>query len=92
MSFACFAALLFVWGGIVGSLYAVGLAQLGARYRGAELASANAAYIMLYCTGTLVGPPLFGVSLDIAPAGLFIALAVMLAAYFRVAWRQSATS
>jgi MFS family permease len=84
-AFAAFAALLFIWGGVVGSLYAVGLAYLGSRYKGAELASGNAAYIMLYSTGMLVGPPLIGLGLDLAPAGLFVALALMLAAYFVLA-------
>jgi MFS family permease len=83
--FAAFAALLFIWGGVVGSLYAVGLAYLGSRYKGAELASGNAAYIMFYSTGMLVGPPLIGLGLDLAPAGLFVALALMLAAYFVLA-------
>jgi MFS family permease len=88
--FAAFASLLFVWGGVVGSLYAIGLAYLGSRYQGAELASGNAAYIMLYSAGMLAGPPLTGLGLDLAPAGLFIALALLLAGYFALAsWRGS---
>lgn len=87
--FAPFAALLFIWGGIVGSLYALGLAELGSRYRGADLVSGNAAYILLYSTGMLIGPPLIGAGLDIAPSGLFLALALLLAAYFGVVWRNS---
>ncbi len=83
--FTLFAILLVVWGGVVGSLYAIGLAQLGARYRGAELASANAAYIMLYSIGMLAGPPFLGVGLDLAPPGLFLAIALMLAAYLGIA-------
>ncbi len=79
--FAAFAVLLFVWGGVVGSLYAVGLAHLGARCRGGELASGSAAYILFYSAGMLVGPPTIGFGLDVVPAGFFVALAVMLAAY-----------
>ncbi len=90
VGFAAFSTLLFVWGGVVGSLYAVGLGELGSRYQSAELASANAAYIMLYSAGMLAGPPLMGLGLDLAPAGFFIALAIMLAAYLGVAcWRRS---
>jgi MFS family permease len=90
--FAAFAFLLFVWGGVAGSLYAIGLAHLGSRYQGAELASGNAAYILLYSAGMLVGPPLMGLGLDLAPAGLFIALAMMLAAYLGLAgWRATAS-
>jgi hypothetical protein len=89
--FAVFASLLFVWGGVVGSLYAIGLAHLGSRYQGAELASGNAAYILLYSAGMLAGPPLMGLGLDLAPAGFFIALAILLAAYLGLAgWRAKA--
>ncbi len=88
MPFAIFASLLVVWGGVVGSLYAIGLAHLGARYQGAELAGANATYIMLYSVGMLAGPPFLGVGLDLAPSGLFLAIAAMLAAYLTIAsWR-----
>lgn len=80
--FAAFAALLFVWGGVVGSLYALGLAYLSARCRGGELASGNAAYILFYSMGMLIGPPAIGLGLDVAAAGFFVALALMLAAYF----------
>jgi MFS family permease len=86
--FGPFAFLLFVWGGVVGSLYAIGLAHLGSRYKRAELASGNAAYILLYSTGMLIGPPIMGLGLDILPAGLFIALAIMLAIYFGLAVRH----
>jgi MFS family permease len=80
--FVAFAVLLFVWGGVVGSLYALGLAYLGARRHGSELASSNAAYILFYSVGMLAGPPAIGLGLDVAPAGFFLALALMLAAYF----------
>lgn len=91
-SFALFACLLVVWGGVVGSLYAIGLAHLGARYKGAELAAANATYVMLYSVGMLAGPPFLGVGLDVAPAGLFVGVAMMLAVYLAVASWRIATS
>lgn len=87
-NFLLFAILLVIWGGGVGSLYAIGLAHLGSRYQGAELAGANAAYIMLYSVGMLAGPPLLGIGLDLAPSGLFLAIALLLAAYLGiVSWR-----
>ena len=90
--FLLFAALLVVWGGVVGSLYAVGLAHLGARYKGAELAAANATYIMLYSVGMLAGPPVLGVGLDLTPSGLFLAIALMLASYLGITtWRVGTT-
>jgi MFS family permease len=86
--FPLFACLLVIWGGIVGGLYPVGLAHLGARYQGAELAAANATYIMLYSVGMLVGPPFLGAGLDLAPPGFFWSIAALLCGYFVIAiWR-----
>ncbi len=84
-----FGALLVIWGGIVGSLYAVALAHLGAQYRGAELANANAAFVMLYSLGMLGGPPVIGLGMDLlAPDGFFISIAALLAVYLGVVgWR-----
>jgi MFS family permease len=84
-----FGALLVLWGGVVGSLYAVALAHLGAQYSGAELANANAAFVMLYALGMLAGPPIVGFGMDLlAPDGFFISIAVLLAVYLGVVgWR-----
>ncbi|MFV0279488.1 MAG: MFS transporter [Rhodoblastus sp.] len=80
-----FAALLFFWGGVVGSIYMIGLALLGGRYTGADLAAANSAYVMLYACGMMTGPPLLGATLDASPAhGLFGGLAAMFACYVLV--------
>jgi MFS family permease len=80
--FLAFAIVLFVWGGLVGGLYMVGLAELGARYQGADLASANAAFVMFYATGMLLGPPILGRALDATPRyGLFGGMAAMFVAY-----------
>jgi len=88
VSFPLFCGLLTVWGGIVGSLYAVGLAHLGARYKGAELATANAAFIMLYSIGMLAGPPLVGTGQDLlAPEGFFTSIALLLGLYLVLARR-----
>ncbi len=90
LNYGAYVVLLFVWSGIVGGLYAVGLTGLASRYSGAALARANAAYILLYSAGALVGPPVFGASLDLAPSGLFIALAIVLAAFLILAARRMA--
>ncbi|MGH6842136.1 MAG: MFS transporter, partial [Methylocella sp.] len=75
-----FCGLLLLWGGVVGGLYGVGLAHLGSRYRGPDLASANAAFIMLYALGMLGGPPIAGFGMDlIPPNGFFFAIAALLA-------------
>jgi MFS family permease len=82
-----FYGLLFVWGGLTGGLYTVGLAHLGARFSGLELASANAAFVMLYSIGLILGPPLVGISMDglgahgLGAHGFALALGLMLAMY-----------
>jgi MFS family permease len=87
-----FYALLFVWGGMTGGLYTVGLAHLGARFSGIELASANAAFVMLYSLGLIGGPAAIGISMDVmGPNGFAHALGAMLAAYaLLVIWRMLA--
>ena len=59
------AGVLFVWGGVVAGLYTVGLAHLGSKLSGSELASANAAFIFCYSAGMLVGPQAIGTSMDL---------------------------
>ena len=63
----------------------VGLAMLGARYTGADLASANSAYVMLYATGMMTGPPILGTTLDASPNyGLFGGVVGLFAAYLAI--------
>jgi MFS family permease len=67
--------LLFVWGGIMLGIYTIGLTLLGERFKGAELASANAANVMLYAGGLLLGPTAEGIALDAwNPHGLMVVL------------------
>lgn len=85
-NFAALVAVLFVTGGIVAGLYTVGLTHLGARYRGAELASANAAFVMMYAIGMLIGPVLLGTGLDLFPPnGFAFAIAATFGVYVAVA-------
>lgn len=77
---------LFVWGGLAAGLYTVGLVELGARYRGAALVSANAAVVVAYGVGALAGPLVVGLAMDIAPPdGLAGGLALFTLAYLAVA-------
>ncbi len=77
-----FLALLFVWGGVTGAIYTVGLAHLGSRFSGADVAVANAVFVMLYSTGMILGPPLVGAGMDLmGHAGLPVVLAGLLTAY-----------
>jgi MFS family permease len=77
------ALILFLWGGVVAGLYTVGLAHLGSRLGGADLAAANAAFIFCYSLGMLVGPQTLGTSMDLfGPSGFAYALAMFFCAYF----------
>jgi MFS family permease len=76
------AAMLFVWGGVVAGLYTIGLAHLGSRLTGHDLASANAAFVFCYGFGMLVGPQVIGIGMDLfGPAGFAYALALFFVAY-----------
>ena len=70
-----FQMLLFVWGGVVGGLYTVGLAHLASRFEGPDLAGANAAFVVFYNVGLTIGPPAVGAAMDHAnPHGFAYAL------------------
>ena len=56
---------IFFWGGIIPGLYTLGLAELGTAHGGSNLAAANAAFIMVYSFGNLIGPPSIGKGMDI---------------------------
>lgn len=74
--------LLFLWGGLAGTLYTVGLAALGARVSAADLAGANATFVVLYNVGLILGPPMIGGGLDLMPPdGFAYALLVLFLAY-----------
>jgi MFS family permease len=80
------AAVLFVWGGVVAGLYTIGLAHLGSRLSGRDLASANAAFVFCYGFGMIVGPQAIGVGMDLfGPHGFAWSLAVFFAAYLVLA-------
>ncbi len=69
---------LFIYGGVVVGLYTVGLALLGQRFRGADLAAANAAFVVMYSLGALIGPLAGGTAMDINnPDGLTVSLAAI---------------
>lgn len=77
--------LLFVWGGVVAAMYTVGLAHLGSKLSGHDLASANAAFVLCYGVGMVVGPQAVGIAMDIAgPNGFGMALAMFFAIYIVV--------
>ena len=85
------AAVLFAWGGIAGTLYTVGLAHLGATARGSDLAGANAAFVVFYNVGLILGPPLIGAGMDLSPPqGFAWTLAALFLAYAAIVVRDLA--
>jgi len=78
--------ILLLWGGLVAGLYTVALVEIGARYRGAKLGAANAAIIIAYGIGALIGPPTAGILMDlIGPHGLELALGIFAAIFLLIA-------
>ncbi|MBA3448416.1 MAG: MFS transporter [Pseudaminobacter sp.] len=76
------AGLLFVWGGAVAGLYTIGLAHLGSRLSGHDLANANAAFVLCYGLGMVLGPQAIGIGMDLfGPDGFGWSLAMFFAAY-----------
>ncbi len=67
---------LFIWGGVIFGIYTAALVMIGERFKGAELTGANSAIAMTWGLGSLVGPSLSGVAMDIwDPHGFPIVLA-----------------
>jgi MFS family permease len=74
--------ILFITGGVIVGLYTVALVLIGERFQGPSLASANATFILMYGVGSLVGPGLAGVSMDLwDPHGLMAVLGGICALY-----------
>jgi MFS family permease len=66
-----------LWGGVSFAIYPVGLALLGQRFRGGDIARANTAFSLLYILGGLISRPLAGAAMDsFGDAGLGWTLAV----------------
>jgi MFS family permease len=73
-------ALLLVWGGISFAIYSVGLALLGQRFKGDDIARANAALTTVYTFGGMIGPPIAGTALQLVGGpGFGLSLAVFYA-------------
>lgn len=74
------------WGGVLCGLYTVALAHLGARFAGADLATANAAFVIMYSLGLIVGPPTLGIGFDLwTPYGAPAAMALLLVPFATLA-------
>ncbi len=77
-----FAIILFAYGGIISGMYTVGLAHLGSRLKGTDLAQANAAFVLCYGLGMTVGPQIAGIAMDvIGTSGFGVTLFAFFAIY-----------
>ena len=59
----------FVFGGVEGMIYALGVMLVGERFKGAMLASATTMFTACWGAGTVLGPLLVGVGMDRFGAG-----------------------
>ncbi|MCW2248242.1 MFS family permease [Azospirillum fermentarium] len=77
-----FLALMFAWGGAGGTIYALTLAVIGARFRDAELSGANALFGVANGAGALAGPILNGTLMEIHPTHGLTATSMLLPLLF----------
>lgn len=78
--------LIFLYGGVAGAFYTLGLAMMGERLPVGMLAIGNSAFIFSYGAGQLVGPPVSGAAMDaIDPGGLMLAFSATAALYLVIA-------
>lgn len=76
------AIVLFIYGGIISGMYTVGLAHLGSRLKGTDLAQANAAFVLCYGLGMTLGPQSAGIAMDfMGPSGFGVTLFVFFSMY-----------
>ena len=67
------AGVAFALGGIVLGFYTIGLAIIGDEVSPRDLASANAAFLVMYQIGGMIGPAAAGAAMTVAPVGGFVA-------------------
>ncbi len=73
---------IFVFGGVFGALYSLGMMLLGERFQGADLATATTLFTVMWGIGGVIGPPVGGAGMDLwDPHGLPAAVALILLAY-----------
>ncbi len=85
--------LLFVWGGLFTGLYTVVLTIVGQRFKGRELVTANVSIGVLWGIGSLTGPTITGIAMDLwDPHGfplVFIAAGLLFVLFTTGRWLLS---
>lgn len=83
----------FIFGGIEGMIYALGVVLIGERFRGAQLAAATTAFSACWGAGTMLGPLLVGIGMDRFGNGSMVYIIFVLFAIYLplpvVAWWRS---
>lgn len=89
-------SLLVLLGGAMGALYTLSLVLIGQRFRGADLTSANTAFVMTFQLGAILGPPYAGAVMGAAGNASFplalVAPLVLLLTSLLLAPRAAATA
>ena len=70
----------FLLGGVILGFYTVGLAIVGERVGANDLAAANAAFLVMYQAGAIIGPLVAGIAMTASPVTGFVATVVTLMA------------
>lgn len=72
----------FFFGGAFGMLYMLGLVMLGERFTGADLLTSTAAFNVMWGMGTIIGPSIVGMAMDlVGPSALVWITAGILAIF-----------
>jgi MFS family permease len=70
----------FLLGGVILGFYTMGLSIVGERVSGHDLASANAAFIVMYQAGAILGPVAAGIAMTASPVtGFVVTMAALMA-------------
>jgi len=83
----------FVFGGIEGMIYTLGVVLIGERFKGAQLAAATTAFSACWGAGTMLGPLLVGIGMDRFGNGSMVLIIFAIFAVYLplpvVAWLRS---
>ncbi|WGL61007.1 MFS transporter [Pigmentibacter sp. JX0631] len=74
--------ILFFWGACISGFYTLALIIVGNKYQGSSLAGGNSAIVAMFGLGSLIGPPIVGVSMLYSDSnGFFLAILFPVAVY-----------
>lgn len=86
-------AFMFVFGGIEGMIYTLGVVLIGQRFTGAQLVAATTSFTACWGAGTILGPLLVGIGMDPFGNGSMIYIIVAIFAVYLpfplVSWLRS---